>query len=214
MGEGSAAWAGVAGAALFVGSVLVGGAGLEGYSHSTQFISETYATGTAWGPALRKFGFVPAGLFLAFFGIAGSVIQKNNRPLALGLAGYALFYGIGTVVVSLAPCDNGCDPQQASPTLAHTIHFAVGGLTYLLTPPSLALIAIGMRTAPGLARFSPLVLGTAVLMAICSLLIFTGNPPGLLGLVQRLGESAALAVPIILATAWLASKRKHATSAA
>lgn len=197
------------GAVLFVGSVLVGGAQFEAYSHAAQFISETYATGTSWGPALRNFGFVPAGLLLALFGVVSSLANKGNRQLAIGLAGYALFYGIGTVVVSLAPCDFGCDPDQASPSLAHTIHFAMGGLTYLLTPPSLLLIALGLRKDPQLARYFPLVLSAAVIMTICSLLIFTGKPHGLQGLVQRIGEGAALLVPTLLFTAWSARKSKR-----
>lgn len=209
MVERSAAWAGAAGAALFIGSALVGGAQFDAYSHTAQFISETYATGTAWGPALRNFGFVPAGLLLAFFGLAGSVFHGGNGTLCLGLAGYALFYGIGTVVVSLAPCDFGCDPDQASPTLAHSIHFAVGGLTYLLTPACLLLIALGLRREPDLARFFPLVLSASVIMALGSLLLFSGNPRGLLGLVQRIGEGAALAVPIVFSLAWLTSKREN-----
>lgn len=205
----AAAWAGTIGAVLFVGSVLVGGVQFEAYSHTAQFISETYATGTAWGPALRNFGFVPAGLLLALFGVVSSLANKGNRQLAIGLAGYALFYGIGTVVVSLAPCDFGCDPDQASPSLAHTIHFAMGGLTYLLTPPSLLLIALGLRKDPQLARYFPLVLSAAVIMAVSALLIFTGRPQELQGLVQRIGEGAALAMPFVLSIAWLTSQGKN-----
>lgn len=194
-----AARAGIAGVLFFITSTFIGGLQFDAYSHITQFISETYATGTPWGMHLRWFGFVPAGLLLAFFGFAMARKHWANRPIRLGLISLAVCYGLGTVVVSFAPCDFGCDPEQASPSMAHTIHFLVGGLTYLLTPPSILLVAFGSSREDHLRKLWPFLAAMGTLMLIGAVLLFTGKPEGALGLVQRITEGAALTTILAVA---------------
>lgn len=191
-------WAGLFGALLFVLSVIIGGMQFDGYSHTEQYISETYATGTSAGPVLRWLGFIPAGVLLAYFGLVLSVSCRTNPSLRWGLVGLGIWYGLGTVVVSLAPCDAGCDPEQASPTLAHVIHFTLGGLTYLLTPPSILLIAHGAAREPRLRSIRPWLTGAGLVMFSAVLLLFADALPGAKGLVQRIAEGAALAAIVLL----------------
>ena len=205
-----AAAAGFSGAMLFVGSTIVGGFQFAAYDHASQFISETYASGTPWGPWLRGMGFIPAGVLLCCFGVVGAYLHRNSRTLALGLLAYAVLYGLGTVVASLAPCDFGCDPQEPSPSAAHLIHFAVGGLTYLLTPLALLMIAFGFRDHPQRSRHFSLLFVAALLMLTCTILLFSGSVPEWSGLVQRVAEGAALSVPIVLSADWWATPRNKA----
>ncbi|MBL7962570.1 MAG: DUF998 domain-containing protein [Flavobacteriales bacterium] len=176
-------WAGLSGALLFVLSVIIGGWQFNGYSHTEQFISETYASGTSAGPLLRWLGFLPAGLLMAAFGLVLSGSYHTNPSLRWGLVGIGIWYGLGTVVVSLAPCDAGCDPEQATPSLAHVIHFAMGGLTYLLTPPSILLIAFGATRETRLRAISPWLMGAGLVMLSAVVLLFADALPGAKGLV-------------------------------
>lgn len=191
--------AGIAGVLFFITSTFIGGLQFDAYSHITQFISETYATGTPWGNRLRWFGFVPAGLLLAVFGFAMAYTHWANKPLRWGLIGLAVWYGLGTAVVSFAPCDLGCDPEQASPSMAHTIHFLVGGLTYLLTPPSILLVAFGASREAHLRTLWPFLAAMGAVMLIGAVILFAGKPEGALGLVQRITEGAALTVVALIA---------------
>lgn len=191
--------AGIAGVLFFVASTSIGGFQFDSYSHLTQFISETYATGTPWGIRLRWFGFVPAGLLLAVFGFAMARKHWANKPLRLGLLGLAVWYGLGTVVASFAPCDFGCDPEQASPSMAHVIHFLVGGLTYLLTPPSMLLVAYGASLEAHMRTLWPFLATTGMLMLVGAVLLFAGMPEGAMGLVQRITEGAALTTIVAIA---------------
>ena len=191
--------AGIAGVIFFVASTLIGGLQFDGYSHIKQFISETYATGTPWGPPLRWLGFIPAGLLLAVFGFATAHRYWSNKPLRFGMLGLAVWYGLGTIVVSFAPCDFGCDPEQASPSTAHVVHFVVGALTYLFTPPSILLSAHGASREAHLRSTRPFLVATGLLMLTGAVLLFTGRPEGALGLVQRITEGAALSTIVAIA---------------
>jgi hypothetical protein len=133
------------GTLLFVASVILGGFLLESYNHLQQFISESYATGTPYGIYLRLFGYIPSGvLFLLFSFSALKHIQKTGL-VKISLIGFGVFYGIGTIIVSIFPCDIGCNKEMINPSVSQFIHNFVGALTYLIVPVCIVLIGISAR---------------------------------------------------------------------
>lgn len=145
MNQLKASWFGIAGVSLFVATTIIGGALFPGYSHLSQFISESYATGTAYGPQLRFLGYLPSGLCIALFALFAMKALPKSPLSTLGFAGIGIFYGLATVIVSLFPCDAGCSNEFASPSLSQLIHNLSGMLTYMIVPLSLILLGIAAR---------------------------------------------------------------------
>ena len=72
-------WFGILGVIFFVFSIILAGYLLPNYSHISQLISESYATGTTYGVQLRYFGFLPSGIFIAIFAYAFFAFRTFNR---------------------------------------------------------------------------------------------------------------------------------------
>ena len=106
---------GIVGVLLFVLSVIVAGYLYPNYSHFKQLISESYATGADYEFSLRWYGFIPSGLFLMVFGFLAPFNFPKSKILKLGFYGIAIFYGLGTIITGLFPCDFGCNEDQAGP---------------------------------------------------------------------------------------------------
>jgi len=136
---------GLSGVALFILASFLGGLQFENYSHTSQLISESYAIGTPYGIALRYFGFIPSGLFIFCFSILSLKLLPASALSRGGFIILGLFYGLGTVLVSLFPCDEGCDKELIDPSLSQLIHNLSGLLTYLLVPLCLILLGIAAR---------------------------------------------------------------------
>jgi hypothetical protein len=135
---------GSAGVGLFVFSTICAGYLIPEYSHYKQLISESYAIDTNYGLPLRYFGFLPSGLLIFLFALGAKSALPQSTITTIGLFGVGLFYGLGTVVVSVFPCDQGCNPELIDPSISQLIHNSVGLLTYLLVP--LCLIFIGIAS--------------------------------------------------------------------
>lgn len=192
-------WTGLLGAVLFMATAIIGGLQFQAYSHINQFISETYASGTPWGNALRYGGFIPAGALLLLFGLTAALEFRKYGVLSSVFAGFGIFYGLGTIMVSIWPCDLGCDPQQLDPSIAHLIHFAVGSLTYIGTPVCMFMIAHQARLHPSsLLPAAPLLIA-AIVMSIAVFVLFFFPPPQMLGLCQRIIEGSALLFVVVVA---------------
>ena len=191
MREKIAGWAGLLGVVFFVGEALIGGSQFENYSHARQFISETYASGTPWSDVLRFGGVLPAGVLFAVFAFLSASVFPLPRAGSVGFIGFGVFYGLGTVATAFFPCDFGCDPGQADPTLAHILHFASGTLTYIFTPFCLLMIGIAAKKWPNTA-LSKILLVCGAIMAAGVTVLFLFPVDDLLGLNQRIVEGAAL----------------------
>ena len=140
-----ASWFGILGVLFFVSAAILGGLQISGYSHISQLISESYAIGTAYGIQLRYFGFLPSGLFIAVFTFyAARALPKSNLT-KLGFALLGVFYGIATIIVSLFPCDKGCNKELVDPSLSQMIHNVTGLLTYIIVPICLLILGIGAK---------------------------------------------------------------------
>ncbi|MBK7555196.1 MAG: DUF998 domain-containing protein [Flavobacteriales bacterium] len=201
-----AGWAGLLGVLFFVGEAIVGGLQIENYSHARQFISETYASGTPWSDMLRFGGVLPAGvLFTVFAFLSASKLSVPRRGM-IGFIAFGVFYGLGTMAAAFFPCDHGCDPGQADPTISHILHFASGTLTYLFTPFCLVLIGVAAEKWPNASALPKTLLVCGAIMFAGVLVLFLFPVDGLLGLNQRIIEGAAL-VSIVRCSQYLLSRK-------
>lgn len=72
----------------------------------------------------------------------------KSRLTQIGFLGVGIFYGIATIIVSLFPCNKGCDKEFIDPSLSQLLHNLSGLLTYIIVP--ISLIIIGVSTKNGL----------------------------------------------------------------
>jgi Protein of unknown function (DUF998) len=187
-----AARSGILGVLLFVVTTIIGGILFPGYSHTAQFISESYAIGTAHGPMLRFLGFLPSGLCIAAFAYYAVKALPKSGLTRFGFAAIGIFYGLATVMVSIFPCDAGCDSGPVSPSVSQLIHNLSGFLTYMIVPLSLILLGITARRWPNGKTISTL----GIVCGITAMLfvgILTANlHSGFVGLYQRIIEGSIL----------------------
>ncbi|RNC91935.1 MAG: DUF998 domain-containing protein [Allomuricauda sp.] len=183
-------WTGILGVFLFVGSTVIGGYLLPGYSHISQFISESYALGTPHGESLRKFGFIPSGIFITVFSFVYPKVLPRTKMLTYSFYGLGIFYGFGTIFTSIFPCDLGCEMNE--PSLAQLLHNLMGFLTYLIVPLCLILIGIKLKNLKNYALFAliSLVMGGIALLFVW--ILFAEPNANFKGLYQRIVEGSIL----------------------
>lgn len=99
-----AAVGGVVGPVLFAVLVLVGGLLYDGYSHSTQKISELGGEGARYA-LLQNINFILLGVFV--IGFSWALARVLGRPL-LGPIAVAIFGLSSAIANGLLPCDIGC----------------------------------------------------------------------------------------------------------
>ncbi len=179
----------IPGVILFSGAVLTGTWLLPGYDWISQYISESYATGTPYGSLLRWGGFIPAGFLFSLFSIGGMLHFKRNKTVKIGFLLLCVFYGIATIIVSLFPCDEGCNIQMADPSQAQLIHQFAGLLTYGFTPFSMLLIGYGLKNDPTYDHFQKRSYFLGILAYLLILLLFSQPTGNYIGLYQRFIES-------------------------
>ena len=140
-----ASWIGFLGVVFFISATILGGLQFSNYSHLSQLISESYAIGTPYGVQLRYLGFIPSGIFIAAFAFLAIKNLPKSKLTQIGFLGIGIFYGIATILVSLFPCDKGCDKELVDPSLSQLIHNLTGLLTYIIVPISLIIIGVSAR---------------------------------------------------------------------
>ncbi|HET8804695.1 MAG TPA: DUF998 domain-containing protein [Aequorivita sp.] len=195
---------GIVGGVLFIATAIASGFQMEDYSHISQFISEAYAFGTTYGIYFRLAGYIPAGILLFFFGMnAYRFFEKSDR-VKLGFIGFAVFYGLGTIMVSLFPCDEGCNKEFIQPSISQIIHNLLSVATYVIVPACLILIGSGLKKTKALLGNTSMVLGT--ISGLFALLLFSDHMSKFIGLYQRIVEASIL-IWIFLIAGRLLKKR-------
>jgi hypothetical membrane protein len=183
---------GIIGVLLFIGTTIIAGMLFPGYSHTAQFISESYALGTAHGPMLRFLGYLPSGLCIAAFAYYALKAVPKSGLTRFGFAAIGIFYGLATVLVSIFPCDAGCDSGPVPPSVSQLIHNLSGFLTYMIVPLSLILLGVAARRWPKgktLSTFG-IVCGITAMLFVG---ILTANlHSGFAGFYQRIIEGSIL----------------------
>ena len=185
-------YSGILGIFFFVLAAVLGGLQFENYSHIQQYISESYAAGTPYGAQLRFGLYIPSGIFMALFAFLSPSVLPKSALVKWSFYGIGIFYGLATIVVSLFPCDAGCNPDLINPSISQIIHNAIGALTYLIVP--VFMVAIGIKSAKWAS-------GTKLykvslfcgMTAFCLMLVLAQNPLGpYVGLQQRIIEGSIL----------------------
>lgn len=179
---------GILGVSLFAATSLIGGLLIEDYSILSQYISETYAIDTDYGWSLRVFGFVPSGVFITLFCFLGAGYFQSSKLTKIGFYGIGVFYGLATVLVSLFPCDSGCNREFINPSSSQLIHNLVGLLTYLFVPIFMIQIGLGLKNSTDKSRFwlKSMVLGVISILFV--FLLFFNQNSEYIGLYQRMVE--------------------------
>lgn len=180
-------WLGLSGVFLFVLATVLGGIFMKGYSIARQLISESYAHGTEYGLLLRWAGFIPSGICIAFFSFLAPLVLPKSNLLSIGFWIVGIFYGIGTIMVGLFPCDAGCNPEFIDPSISQIVHTVIGGLTYVMVPIGLMAIGLGSKST---IRIVSLCCGVLVFFSV--LLLFNDPMGPSIGIYQRVAESGTL----------------------
>ena len=185
-------WLGILGVLFFIVAGILGGFQFEEYSHISQFLSETYATGTPWGNQLSYLGYLPSGVMIALFAFFVPKYLPKSKLIKITFWLFAIFYGLGTIIVGIFRCDEGCNPEFIDPSISQIIHNLSGGLTYLVVP--FVVIAIGFKAKSWVnsKSYSALTIVSGFIALVFSWLMMA-NPNGpYIGLYQRLVEGSIL----------------------
>ena len=192
-----ASWFGILGVFFFVFTTILSGLQNSNYSHLSQLISESYAIGTPYGLQLRYFGFVPSGIFIAAFAVLAIKSLPKSKLIQIGFFGIGIFYGLATILVSIFPCDKGCNKEMIDPSISQLIHNLTGFLTYLIVPVSLIIIGISARKWPkrNYVSIFGIICGLIALMFVT--ILFSDLKSEFAGLYQRIIEGSILTFIII-----------------
>lgn len=183
---------GILGAAFFVITTLLAGLQSDNYSHTSQLISESYAIDTPYGIYFRLCGFIPSGIFIFLFAMYATKQIATSKHVKLGLMLFGVFYGLATVVVSIFPCDAGCNQELIEPSISQLIHNTTGLFTYLIVPVSIILIGTALKNEKKYIYLSRLSLFFGI-SSLCLVMIFFSNLSSPhIGLIQRVTEGTIL----------------------
>lgn len=185
-------WFGLTGAILFICSSILGGFLIDNYSHLKQFISESYAIDTPYGVYLRLFGYIPSGLLITIFSFSALKFIKKSSLANIGIISFGVFYGVGTIIVSVFPCDAGCNKELINPSISQFIHNITGAITYLFVPISLILIGITARKWNNSKLISNVSIISGAIAILFTYLLSSSQSGNFIGLYQRIVEGSIL----------------------
>ena len=103
-----------------------------------------------------------------------------------------LVYGIGTIVVSIFPCDSGCNTEFIDPSLSQVIHNLAALLIYTFVPISIILTGIGLKKFSNYRSLSIIALVLGVLSILFVSILISELNPEFGGLYQRIIETLIL----------------------
>lgn len=190
---------GILGATFFIITTLFAGFQFENYSHISQLISESYAIDTPYGIYLRLFGFIPSGIFIFLFAMHATKQIATSKQVKLGLMLFGIFYGLATVIVSIFPCDAGCNKELIDPSTSQLIHNTTGLFTYLIVPISIILIGTSLIKEKKYIYLGRLSLFFGILVFFLTMVFFNQISSPYIGLIQRVTEGAILIWMILFA---------------
>ncbi|HBO89388.1 MAG TPA: hypothetical protein DD460_01470, partial [Acidobacteria bacterium] len=113
---------GILGVSLFAIPSIIGGFLIEDYNLISQWISESDASDTKYGLALRIFGYIPSGFLIAIFCFVGFKKFQPSKLTKVGFYGLGVFYGIATIITGIFPCDVDCNKNFIDPSISQIIH--------------------------------------------------------------------------------------------
>ena len=125
---------GFIGISLLIFTLIFGGLLIKNYDITNQFISESYAIDTKYGVFLRLLGYIPSGIIIALFCFLGEKYLDSKLVVKIGFYGIGIFYGLGTTVTGIFPCDSGCNKELLNLSSSQIIHNIAALLMYLFVP--------------------------------------------------------------------------------
>ena len=183
------AWLGLT---LFTFTTIIAGYLYPDYSHISQFISESYAIDAKYGFYLRWLGFIPSGIFLSLFFFYAWKNQPKSIFSDIGMFGFIILYGLGTIICSIFYCDKGCNPENINPSLSQIIHNITGGLFYLFLPFLYFMIFLASKKWSINKSFSYITFLLTILSLTLIIILFQDFKSIYKGLHQRLIEGTLL----------------------
>ena len=183
---------GILGVSLFAIPAIIGGFLIEDYNLISQYISESDASDTKYGLALRIFGYIPSGILIAIFCFVGLKKFQPSKLTKVGFYGLGVFYGIATIISGIFPCDVGCNKNFIDPSLSQIIHNLAGLLTYIFVPISVMIIGLGLRHSPSHNRLSVIAITCGIGSSLFISLLLSDLSSQYVGLLQRIIESIFL----------------------
>ena len=181
---------GILGVSLFGLAAIIGPLLIEDYSVVGQYISESFASNTEYGRYLQYFGYVPSGILTTIFCLNAFKYLPSSKLVTAGFIGLAIFYGMGTILVGLFPCDEGCNVELIDPSVAQLIHNAVAALTYIFVPISIIGIGLGLKRAVDIGRLSQIAITVGIVSLVCIFMLFSDTQSAYRGLLQRIIEAS------------------------
>jgi hypothetical protein len=197
---------GILSSLLYVATDILAGMLWEGYSFSSQAISELSAIGATTRPLVVTLGIIYDVLLIAF-GLCVWVIAGRQRRHALRLVGGVLV-AIGVIGFMWAPLFP-MHLRGAEMTFTDTMHWAIAGVVVLLTLVMITLGAIAYRR-----WFRLYSIGTLAMLVVVGMWsIFVGGaqiaaqqPTPFFGLTERITVYGYLAWVAVLAIVFLRGK--------
>jgi len=177
---------GFIGVSLLIFTLIFGGLLIENYDITNQFISESYAIDTKHGFFLRLLGYIPSGIIIALFCFLAEKYLEPNLIVKIGLYAIGIFYGLGTTITGIFPCDSGCNKELLNLSASQIIHNITALFMYLLVPFFIILFGLTIRK-----RRKWLSILSVLLGLISSILVYLFGSDLLgeyVGLYQRLIE--------------------------
>lgn len=187
---------GAIGVVFFVLSVVLSGLQFQTYSHISQFISEAYAQGTPYGLYLRLFGYLPSGILFVLFGIRVSWHFRSFKTLQMACIGFSVFYGVGIIITSIFPCDQGCVTALSDSSVPQIIHNVFSALVYICVPWCLLVAGMKLKLKKQKGGVGSIILGILALFFVPMVLLFPDGP--YVGLFQRIIEGSILGWVVLI----------------
>ena len=191
---------GILGISFFIFSAIIGGLLIENYHWTSQYISESYAIDTEHGFILRVLGYIPSGIFITLFCFLAPQYFNQSKLIKTGFYGLGVFYGIATIIVSIFPCDSGCNKEFIAPSISQAIHNLAGAFTYLFVPVCILIIGLGLKKSESYKRLSIKAITYAVVSFLCILFFFSNPNSPYIGIYQRIIEGIFILWIITCAT--------------
>jgi Protein of unknown function (DUF998) len=190
---------GVAGVVLFVIAAISGAFLIPGYSQVSNFLSESYAIDTKHGIWLRLLGYVPSGILMLLFGFLAVKCLPKGKATSVALKGVGLFYGGGTILTGIFPCDAGCNKEMINPSVAQFIHSISGLFSYVSVPFFLIILGFAAVKWKDAGNTGKAILLCGFVSLVFALLFFAqlNSPYG--GLIQRILEGSVLLAILLTA---------------
>ena len=94
---------------------------------------------------MRLLGYIPSGILFTLFCFLGVRCFPPATAVKIGFFGVGIFYGIGTIVVSISPFESGCNPAYINPSISQVIHNVSALVIYAFVPLCIVITGVGLK---------------------------------------------------------------------